>query len=138
MKSLEITWKSTLCSYEEEEYKGGTEYRVLFEDVPEYIKEQWIEFAEGICSDEEMNNPKLEMQAVLMPNGDICNMEIKYYFDDYEYFDLDEDDEEEMCKLFTQFIRENDNNLPDAYNPETDELLGDVDWYSLAYKQNKN
>lgn len=133
MKPVRITWKSTYCRVVDD-YKRGTEYRVLFEDIPEYVKEEWLEFADGIVLDSEMENPKLEMQAVLMPNGDMYNIEIKYYFDDYEEFQLEPDDEELMCELFTEFVKANGKKLPDAYNKKTDELLGDLDWEELAYR----
>ena len=63
MKLLEITFKSTACRHDEELIKKwdslhcgssiteGTLYRVLFTDLPEYLKEQWMNYAEGICTD---------------------------------------------------------------------------------------
>ena len=132
MKPIKITWKSTYAGYVIDSYKGGTEYRVLFRDVPYYIEKEWREFADGICPDGE--EPGLEIQLVLMPNGDMHNIEVKYYFDDYEYFELKPDDEEKALEEFKKFVKENDNGLPDAYNPKTDELVGELEWEQLAYE----
>ena len=87
MKPVEITWKSTSCR--EYGYKGATEYRVLFEDIPDYIKDEWLEYAKGIgFNDEEIKNPRLEMELKLYENGDVEFNEFKYYFDDYVSFRL--------------------------------------------------
>lgn len=128
MKPIKITWKSTYCGYIVNDFKGGTEYRVRFEDIPDYIKKEWMEYADGVCSDDEINNPMVEIQAILMPNGDIRNIEVKYFFDDYEYFELTPDDKEEALTQFVDFIKANDYNLPDAYNAEEDSLMGDGEW----------
>ena len=133
MKPIKITWKSTYPAYEVDDYKDGIEYRVLFKEIPDYLKEEWLKYADGICLDDE--KPGLEIQGVLMPNGNIYDIEIKYYFDDYEYFELTPEDEDKALDQFIEFIRENDNGLPDAYNPDTDELMGDVEWEDIAYKE---
>lgn len=66
MKLLEMTFKSTACRHEEElikklddlhcgaSIKECTLYRVLFTDLPEYLKEQWMKYGEGICTDREI------------------------------------------------------------------------------------
>ena len=132
MKPIEITWKSTYAAHVIDGYKDGVEYRVLFRGIPDYLKEEWLKYADGICPDSE--KPGLEIQGILMPNGDICNIEIKYYFDNYKYFELTPEDEDKALDQFIEFIRKNDNNLLDAYNAETDELMGDLEWELLAYK----
>ena len=132
MKPVEITWKSTLCR--EYGYKGATEYRVLFEDIPDYIKDEWLEYAKGIgFSDEEIKNPRLEMELKLYENGDVEFNEFKYYFDDYVSFRLHDEDEDRAIDVVAEFIKKHDKGLPDAYNKETDELMGDGDWILAAY-----
>ena len=132
MKPIEITWKSSLPKYE---FGEGIEYKVMFEDIPEYIKEEWLEYADGICVESEMENPRIEMRAILNDDDSLENVHFEYYFDEYEYFELTEEDETEISKLFIDFIRKNDISLPDAYDPETEELMGEVDWEELKCRK---
>ena len=54
--------------------------------------------------------------------------------DDFPAFDdEDDEDEDDAIDLAVKFIRENDKGLPDAYNKEMDELMGDLDWDLAAY-----
>lgn len=131
MKAVQITWKSTICR-KSNEFKDATEYRVLFTDIPEYAKKQWLEIAKDVCPDAELTNPMLEMYAVLHPNGDMSDIRIAYYFDDYVDFELTDEDEEQMCSLFTEICNSEGSKLPDAYNAETDELLSEWGWKSLV------
>ena len=130
MKAAYITWKSSLPKYL---FKKGLEYRVMFEDIPNYVKKQWMKYADWLVGEEEKANPKFEMNAILNDDNSLENVYFQYYFDDYEYFDLKKKDEEECCKQFIEFVRENGEKLPDAYNPEIDELMGEVDWEILVY-----
>jgi hypothetical protein len=134
MRATEITWKSSLPRYE---FGKGVEYKVMFEDIPEYLKEEWLEYANGICVEEEIKNPRIEMIAILNKDGSLKNVHFQYYFDYYEYFSLTEEDETEIRKLFVDFVRKNRKGLPDAYNPKTDELMGEVEWEELKYKMEK-
>ena len=131
MKPVRITKKSSLPSYT---FGKGIEYRVMFEGIPDYIKEEWLECAEGICFEDEIKNPKIEMQAILQNDGSLEKVYFQYYFDDYEYFELEEEDEKEVCRQFVDFIRKNKKGLPDAYNPQTGELMGDCEWEEAAYQ----
>lgn len=131
MKVVQITWKSTICR-KSDEFKDATEYRVLFTDIPEYAKKQWLEIAKDVCPDAELTNPMLEMYAVLHTNGDMSDIRIAYYFNDYVDFELTDEDEEQMCSLFIEICNSEGGKLPDAYNAETDELLSEWGWKSLV------
>lgn len=138
MKIVRMTFKSTACRTnvdlikEWEKYtkatsiKEGTIYRVLFTDLPEYLENKWRECAEGICP--EIEKPGLELEAVLMPNGDMCGYEFKYYFDDYITFDVEEEDAKEMCDLYTNFCLKHGGKYPDAYDANEGFNVGDGDW----------
>lgn len=131
MKAIDITLKSTECrNYPE--YHDGITYRVLLSDIPEYVKEEWMKEADGICTDKELENPLLEMEAVLLPDGKVVDTEFKYYFDDYVEFELNDEDVKEACELFTTFCKENGSKYPDAYNKETGETIGDGEWEELV------
>lgn len=143
MKLLEITFKSTACRHDEELIKKwdslhcessiteGTLYRVLFTDLPEYLKEQWMNYAEGICTDNEMREPCIELEAIFIQDGDMCDYEFKYYFDEYVTFDVKEEDAHTMCDMFTAFCLEHGDEYPDAYDESTGCDLGDVEWIEL-------
>lgn len=131
MKAEKITMKATACR-NIEEFKEGTEYRVLFSDIPDYAKKEWLEEAERICLDAEKRSPMLEMQAVLMPNGNMHDIIIQYYFDDYIEFSLKSEDKEVMCILFRKFCISHGDEYPDAYDPKKDTILGDAEWQALA------
>lgn len=130
MTPIEITWKSSHVTDKE---RTGFEYRVMFEDIPEYAKKKWRELGQGICSDEELEHPKLEMQATLYEDG-IEDISFMYYFDEYEAFGLSGQDKLAAIISFIDFVRRKDNGLPDAYNPETGECLGDGEWTELRDK----
>lgn len=134
MKAEKITMKSTICR-ESSEFRNGTLFRVLFSGIPDYIKAVWRENAEGICSNTELENPMLEMEAVLMPNGDLHDIEIKYYFDDYVEFELEPADEDEMCDKFIEICKAEGAKYPDAYNSKTRELMGDGEWQIMEDKR---
>ena len=127
MKAERITMKSTSCR-ECEKFKDGTMFRVVFSDIPDYVKDTWLAHADGICNDEENQNPKLEMEAVLMQNGDLHNIEIEYYFDGYVAIELEQVDKGIMCDLFKEICIKNGDMYPDAYKPETGSSLGDCEW----------
>lgn len=134
MKPVAITWKSTLCRNRGHEYKDATEYRVLFSGIPDYIRDEWMELAdENFITGEETKNPGLEMELKLHENGDVEFNGFEYYFNDYIPFRLHDEDEDDAIDLAVKFIRENDKGLPDAYNKEMDELMGDLDWDLAAY-----
>lgn len=130
---VKISWKSSLPF---QKFGWGIEYKVMFEDIPSYLKKQWLKYANDACvSEDEKLNPKIEMNAVLCEGGeivkDIC---FQYYFNGYEYFTLKVSDEEKAVKKFVEFIKKNDNNLLDAYDFKTDSLMGEVEWNEKAYK----
>lgn len=131
MKAERITWKSTYCRVVEK-FENGTEYRVMFSDLPAYLRKIWRKEADGICFGKELKNPRIEMQAVLLPDGSLHDVEFQYYFDDYVYFDLKEKDKDIICNLFTEICREKGHKCPDAYNPETGDFIGDWEWEKLA------
>lgn len=126
MKAEEITFKSTDGNGTNENVR----YRVLFSDIPEYAAEAWAKLAEGICPDEE--RPALEMEAVVTPDNQLEDIEVKYYFDDYVEFDLEDSDLETMKDEFKKIIGKEGAKLPDAYNYETGFLMGDGEWRDLA------
>lgn len=126
MKAEEITFKST----DGNGTNGNVRYRVLFSDIPEYAAEAWAKLAEGICPDEE--HPALEMEAVITPDNQLEDIEVKYYFDDYEEFELEDSDLETMKDEFKKIIEKEGAKLPDAYNYETGLLMGDGEWTDLA------
>lgn len=130
MKAERITWKSSLPKYE---LGKGIEYRVMFIDIFKYLKKQWLEYADGICFGNELNNPSIEMNAILNEDDSLDNVYFQYYFDDYEYFDVKEKDIKLLSKLFIEFVKNHGENLPDAYDYKTYELMGEVDWEILAY-----
>lgn len=139
MKLLEMTFKSTACRHDEElikklddlhcgaSIKECTLYRVLFTDLPEYLKEQWLNHARGIC----VEKPGIELEAILIPDGGVYDYEFKYYFDEYVTFDVKEEDVHTMCDMFTAFCLEHGNEYPDAYNELKGCNLGDADWIEL-------
>lgn len=139
MKLLEMTFKSTACRHEEElikklddlhcgaSIKECTLYRVLFTDLPEYLKEQWLNHARGIC----VEKPGIELEAILIPDGGVYDYEFKYYFDEYVTFDVKEEDVHTMCDMFTAFCLEHGDEYPDAYNESTGFDIGDGDWMEL-------
>lgn len=143
MKLLEMTFKSTACRHDEKlikewdklhcgsSVKEGTLYRVLFTDLPEYLKEQWMKYGEDICTDREMREPCIELEAILIPDEDMCDYEFKYYFDEYVTFDVNEEDAHTMCDMFTAFCLEHGDEYPDAYNESTGFDIGDGDWMEL-------
>ena len=143
MRLLEMTFKSTACRHDEElikewdklhcgsSVKEGTLYRVLFTDLPEYLKEQWMNYAEGICTHSEMRKPCIELEAIFIPDGDMCNYEFKYYFDEYVTFDVKEEDAHTMCDMFTAFCLEHGDEYPDAYIESTGFDMGNGDWIEL-------
>lgn len=139
MKLLEMTFKSTACRHEEElikklddlhcgaSIKECTLYRVLFTDLPEYLKEQWLNHARGIC----VEKPGIELEAIVLPDGGVYDYEFKYYFDEYVTFDVKEEDVHTMCDMFTAFCLEHGDEYPDAYNESTGFDIGDGDWMEL-------
>lgn len=139
MKLLEMTFKSTACRHEEElikklddlhcgaSIKECTLYRVLFTDLPEYLKEQWLNHARGIC----VEKPGIELEAIVLPDGGVYDYEFKYYFDEYVTFDVKEEDAHTMCDMFTAFCLEHGDEYPDAYNESTGFDIGDGDWMEL-------
>lgn len=143
MKLSEMTFKSTACRHDEELIKEwdklhcgssiteGTLYRVLFTDLPEYLKEQWMNYARDMCGDSETGNPAIELEAIFIPDGDMCNYEFKYYFDEYVTFDVKEEDAHIMCDMFTAFCLEHGDEYPDAYDEPTGRDLGDIEWIEL-------
>ena len=138
-----MTFKSTACRHDEElikeldklhcgsSVKEVTLYRVLFTDLPEYLKEQWMDYAEGICAHSEMRKPCIELETIFIPDGDMCNYEFKYYFDEYVTFDVKEEDAHTMCDMFTAFCLEHGDEYPDAYNESTGFDMGNGDWIEL-------
>lgn len=135
MKPIKITCKNSFPRY----INGkGVEYRVMFSDIPEYIKKQWMQYAKGICPKEEMKNPQIEMKAILHKDKTLENVEVRYYFDNYQSFSLNENDYKEICKLFIEFVMKNRKGLPDAYDPRTDELMGDGEWLQKAEEVKNN
>lgn len=139
MKLLEMTFKSTACRHEEElikklddlhcgaSIKECTLYRVLFTDLPEYLKEQWLNHARGIC----VEKPGIELEAIVLPDGGVYDYEFKYYFDEYVTFDVKKEDAHTMCDMFTAFCLEHGDEYPDAYNESTGFDIGDGDWMEL-------
>lgn len=111
MKVRKMTLKSTSCR---NKYKNGILYRILFSNIPEYAKEKWLKEAKR--SGIETESPMLEMEAVLMPNEDLYDIEIKYYFNDgYIDFDLDENDEKEMFDMFVAYCKRYGEDFPDSF-----------------------
>lgn len=131
MKAEEITFKST----DGNGANGNVRYRVLFSGIPEYAAEAWTKLAEGICPDEEL--PALEMEAVITPDNQLEETEVKYYFDDYEEFELEDSDLETMKAEFKKIIKKEGDKLPDAYDYKTGLLMGDGEWMDLAERFKK-
>ena len=81
MKAKEITRK---CS--KTDYKGGIFYRVLFTDIPDYVKDMWREYsAENLIA---LAEPELEMTAVITPDRKLHDVNIGYQFNSYVEFTL--------------------------------------------------
>lgn len=129
MKASEISFKSTECQCVDM-YKDAVMYRVLITDIPDYLCKEWLGYAEGICVENE--SPAVEMEAILLPNGELDGIEVKYYFDDYVEFDVEDRDLEEMQSLFKKLCESEGAKFPDAYDAESGELMGDGDWEDLV------
>ena len=131
MRPNSITLKSSAV----EEYygDGAIQYRVMFEDLPDYLKTAWLEEAEDFCSAKEKANPQIEMEAVIMGDNSLQDVCFKYYFDDYVEFALTKEDVRDAEEIFLSFVKENDLGLPDAYDYETGECMGDGEWLDAKY-----
>ena len=125
----------TLKSSEVEDFfeEGAVLYRVMFEELPEYLKTAWLFEAEDFCTQEEIDNPQIEMEAVITKDGSIEDVCFKYYFDDYVEFALTDEDTERAKEQFLSFVKENGLDLPDAYDRETGTCMGDGEWLEAKY-----
>ena len=125
MKVKEITRKCSKTNYE-----GGILYRVSFTDIPDYAKNMWREHsAEAHMA---LTEPVLEMQAVITPNKKLHDVNVGYQFNSYVEFPLEAIDTIQMADDFIKTVDSEGNVLPDAYNPQTGEIMGDIEWNELV------
>lgn len=125
MKVKEITRK-----YSKTNYEGGILYRVSFTDIPDYAKNMWREHsAEAHMA---LTEPVLEMQAVITPNKKLHDVNVGYQFNSYVEFPLEAIDTIQMADDFIKTVESEGNMLPDAYNPQTGEIMGDIEWNKLV------
>lgn len=128
MKAKEITRK---CS--KTDYKGGIFYRVLFTDIPDYVKDMWHMWreysAENLMA---LAEPELEMTAVITPDRKLHDVNIGYQFNSYVEFTLEAMDVIDMSTDFIEFTESEGVWLPDAYNPNTGNIMDDFEWNSLV------
>lgn len=132
MKIERISMKSTSCRYGEYSIKNGTMYRVMFSDLPDYLKEQWLSYADGICTKKEMENPVMEAEAIITPDWRVDDFEVKYYFDEYVTFDVKEEDVCVMRSMMAEHCMRYGDAYPDAYDPKTGDDIGDAEWEYLV------
>ena len=124
MKVKEITRKCSKTNYER-----GTLYRVSFTDIPDYAKNMWRENSAGTHMT--LTEPILEMQAVITPNKKLHDDSVGYQFNSYVEFRLEAIDTIQMADDFIKTVESEGNMLPDAYNPQTGEIMGDIEWNKL-------
>ncbi|MDY6243456.1 MAG: NUDIX hydrolase [Lachnospiraceae bacterium] len=125
MKVKEITRKCSKTNYER-----GTLYRVSFTDIPDYAKNMWREHSAGAHMT--LTEPILEMQAVITPNKKLHDVSVGYQFNSYIEFRLEAIDTIQMANDFIKTVESEGNMLPDAYNPQTGEIMGDIEWNELV------
>lgn len=74
----------------------------------------------------------LEMQAVITPNKKLHDVNVGYQFNSYVEFPLEAIDTIQMADDFIKTVDSEGNVLPDAYNPQTGEIMGDIEWNELV------
>ena len=130
LTEVEVIRAMNKCSIVNELDKG-IQYVLLIDNIPEYLEEQWKNFGKNICLEKELQYPTLEMVGILHEDRTLTDVEFRYYFDDYKYFEMKKEDEEKVKKLFVEYINEHGKELPDAYNEVTQEIMSQSEWLMM-------
>lgn len=134
MKPIKLLMKSSQCR-NIPGYEDSMLYSVLCTDLPDYLKDQWYQANEmngDVCTDKKKLQPCVIVTAILLPNMQVDNISVHYYFNEDKSFSLSRKDRQQLEESIQEYCIENGWFYPDAYNPITKELLSKEDWEAAA------